>query len=54
MTTQAFCDAEDARDLDAELIEANAAYERWLLELPRQEPNGQWCEDDASLLPAPF
>lgn len=53
MATQAFCDATDARDLDRELAEANAAYEQWLLELPR-ESCGQWSEVDESMLPAPF
>jgi hypothetical protein len=44
---------EAARDFDLELAEANASYEAWLLELPRHEPSGRWCEDE-SMLPAPF
>jgi hypothetical protein len=54
MTTDYQLQSEECRDLEAEFIEANEAYERWLLELPR-ESCGVWNEaDDVSLSLPPF
>lgn len=54
MTTQYQLEAEEGRDLDAELVAANEAYEAWLLQLPR-EACGSWSEaDNMALVDAPF